>query len=66
MTCHIICLANGLQVWLGVYDKCKVLLPEVERLRRDADAALNRLQQAKGKVGSQGGCAQSVCTTVVT
>jgi hypothetical protein len=33
-----------------VYDECKVLLPEVERLRRDADAALHRLQQAKGKV----------------
>jgi hypothetical protein len=39
-----------LQVWLGVYDECKVLLPEVERLRRDADAALNRLQEAKDKV----------------
>ncbi|WIA31715.1 hypothetical protein OEZ86_002591 [Tetradesmus obliquus] len=43
-------LAPAFKVWLGVYDECKGLLPEVERLRRDAEGALARLQHAKKKV----------------
>lgn len=43
--CRTLCC----QVWLEVYEECK-LLAEVERLRRDADAALHRLHDAKKKV----------------
>lgn len=44
-------LLPALQLWGATYDECKLLLPQVERMRLAANKARGELERAKAKVG---------------